>query len=167
MLFHAGGYCEHVRVEYDVERVHAHLFRQQAVGACRYGCAPLKSGGLPLFIEAHHDNCRAMSAHVTGVCQKRVLALLERYGVHDALALDAFQAGHDNVPVRRVDHKRHASHVWFGSEQVQESCHFRFRIEQAIVHVDVDGSRAVGHLFTGDANGFGIILFLYQSKELA
>ena len=100
VLFNACGYRQDVGVEDYVERVHAHIFRQQLVGAAGYLHPPLIGRGLSLLVEAHHHDSRAEASHVAGVGEKDVFAFLQRDGVHDAFALQAFQSGCHHVPFR-------------------------------------------------------------------
>ena len=52
----------------------------------------------------------------------------------------------DHLPARRVDHHRHPGDVRLGRDEVEEADHVRLRVEQALVHVDVDRLGAVVHL---------------------
>ena len=94
--------------------------------------------GLALLVERHDDDRGAVAATQPGVLEERLLALLERDRVHDALALDALEAGLDDVPARRIDHDRHHADVGLAREQAQEARHRRDRVEHALIHVHVD-----------------------------
>ena len=98
VFFHAGGYGQDVRVEYYVAWVHAHLFGEQAVGACSYLNPALVGSGLSLFVEAHHHHGGTIAHHVAGVAEECLLAFLERNGVDDAFALHAFQCSEYHRP---------------------------------------------------------------------
>ena len=93
------------------------------------------------------------------------LALLETDRVHDPLALDAFQAGFDNRPLRRVDHDRDAGDVGLRGNQAEKGGHRVFGIEHRVVHVDVDHLRAVRHLLLGDLESGLEIAFQDQLLE--
>ena len=54
--------------------------------------------------------------HLARMREERLLAFLEADRVHDALALDALEAGLDDRPLRRVDHHRHARDVGLGGD---------------------------------------------------
>ena len=98
--------------------------------------------------------------------EERLLAFLERDGIHDALALDALEAGLDDGPLRRVDHHRHARDVGLGGDEIQEAHHGGFRIEHALVHVHVDDLRAVLHLLARDGQRGRIVVGLDELAEL-
>ncbi len=53
------------------------------------------------------------------------------------------QAGLDHLPLRAVDHDRHARDLGLAGDQIEEADHRRLRIEHRLVHVDVDDLRAV------------------------
>ncbi|KAG1077915.1 hypothetical protein G6F40_016924 [Rhizopus arrhizus] len=74
---------------------------------------------------------------------ERLQPVLHRNGVHHRLALHALQAGLDDLPLRTVDHDRHAGDVGLGGDQVQEAVHAGHRIQHGLVHVDVDDLRTV------------------------
>ena len=85
------------------------------------------------------------------------LARLERDGIDDAFALDAFQAGFDHAPLRAVDHDRQARDVGLAPDQMQEARHGRFGIDHSFVHVDVENVRAAFDLMARDRErGFEI-----------
>ena len=167
MLFHAGGDGEHVRVEDDVQRIHAHLLRQELVGASGYLDASLVRRGLSLLVEAHHHHSCAVSHHVAGVREKNLLAFLQRDGVDDALSLHTLQSGCYHVPLRRVYHHRHLGDVGFRGYDVKEGAHLLTGVQQAVVHVDVHHQRSVSHLLSGNGHSLLIILLLYKTQELA
>ena len=47
-----------------------------------------------------------------------------------------------HLELARVDHDRHAADGGLGRDQVEEAAHLVARLEQAVVHVDVDHLRA-------------------------
>ncbi len=150
VLVDAGGDREHVRVEHDVLGREAHAVDEQVVAAPADRRLALERVGLALLVERHHDHRGAVAAHELRLPQERVLAFLQRDRVHDRLALHALQARLDHLPLRRVDHHRHARDVGLGGDQIQEADHRRLRIEHRLVHVDVDDLRAARDLLARD-----------------
>src|SRR3546814_1016026 len=57
-----------------------------------------------------------------------------------SLALQAFEAGFNDGPLRRVDHHRDAGDVGLRGDQGQEAHHRLFGVDHALVHVDVERS---------------------------
>lgn len=162
----AGRDGKDVRVEDDVFGREAGFFGQQFVGAgadldlARLGIC------LPNLVEGHDDDGSAIGAAKPGVMQKRLFAFLHRDRVDQRLALDTFQSGLDHLPLRRIDHDGHAGDIRFGSDKVEELDHRLLRIDQALVHVDVDDLRAVGDLIAGDIERCGIVAGGDQLAEL-
>ena len=114
VLVDAGGDREHVRVDDDVLGRKADAIDQQIVASPRDLRLALQRVGLALFVERHHDHRRAVAADERRLVQERLFALLERDRVHDRLALHALQTCLDHVPLRRIDHHRHARDVGLG-----------------------------------------------------
>jgi hypothetical protein len=100
------------------------------------------------------------------VLAEQRLAFLQRDRVDHALALQALQAGLDHAPLGGVDHHRDAGDVRLGHDQVEVAGHRRFRIDQALVHVDVEDLRAAGDLLAGHVHRFFVAAFLDQLAEL-
>ena len=166
MLLHASGYGEDIRVEDDVERVHAHLFGEYVVCALCYLLASLERSGLTLFVETHHHDGSAISHHVACMANKHLFSFFERYGVDDTFSLYAFQSFGNHIPVRRVDHHRHSCHVRFGGYEIEKGLHLLLGVEQSVVHIDVDDLCTISHLFSCNAYGFLIVFLFNQSQEL-
>jgi hypothetical protein len=76
------------------------------------------------------------------------------------------QARLDHLPLGAVDHHRHAGDVGLGRDQVEEGDHGLLRIEQALVHVDVDDGGAGLDLLARDRQGGGIVAVDDQLLEL-
>ena len=55
------------------------------------------------------------------------------------------------------DHHRHAGDVGLGGDEIEEGHHRGFRVQQSLVHVDVDDLRAVFDLVARDLQGCGVI----------
>ena len=79
--------------------------------------------------------------------------------------MQTFQSADNHIPVRRVYHHGHGGDVGFRSDHIQESNHLLTRIQQAVIHIDIDDQCAVSHLFTGYRDGFFILVVLDESEE--
>ena len=119
MLFDAGGNGEDVWIENDVVGIESDLVDKDAIRAFTDADFFLIGCGLAVFIEGHHHHRRAVTHDVPRVVFENFLSLLERDRVDDALALQALQAGLENLPLRRVDHDRHLRHIRFALQQLQ------------------------------------------------
>ena len=148
MLLHAGGDGEDVEVKNNIPRREIRLLNEQLVGALGDGHLFLHRGGLSFFVKRHHNRRRAITPAQARLFQKLLLAGLEADGVHDALALQTFQAFLQNGPFGAVHHHRHAGDVRIHGEQVEKAPHTIFRIQQPFIEADVDDIRAVFHLLT-------------------
>jgi hypothetical protein len=156
VLLDAGRDREDVGVEDDVFRREADLLGQQLVGAVQISTLRSLGVGLPLFVERHHDDGGAI-ARQPGLLEELILAFLHRDRVDDRLALHALQARPRSPPISRVDHHRHAGDVGLGGDQVEEGRPSPARVEQALVHVDVDDLRAVFDLLARHVERLGIV----------
>jgi hypothetical protein len=150
VLLDPGGDGEDVRVEDHVLRGEPGDVDEQAVGAGQDVELAIGGVGLALLVEGHDDRGRAIATDQAGMLEEGLLALLERDRVDDTLALDALEPGLDHLPLRGVDHHRHAGDVRLTGDQVEEPGHGRGRVEHRLVHVDVDDLGAGVHLFPGD-----------------
>ena len=93
MLFETGRDRENVRIENDVARGKVGALRQQIVSARANFDPALEGIGLPVLVERHHDDGRAVSPDQSRLAQKFFLAVLEGDRIDDAFALHAFQPG--------------------------------------------------------------------------
>lgn len=166
VLLHTCGNGEHVRIEDDIKRVHPHLIHQYMVSPLGYLYSALKGCGLSYLVEAHHHTGGSVSEHILGMSDKHFLALLERYGVDDTLALTTLQSGSDDIPFGRVDHDRHFGNLGLGSYHIEEIHHLGLGIKQSVVHIDVYHSGPVSYLLAGYTEGFLITLLIDKSQEL-
>ena len=162
----AGGDREHVGIEDDVLGREADLFGQQPVGARADLDLAFDGIGLALFVEGHDDDRGAVAPHQPRLAQELGFAFLHRDRIDDALSLQALQSGLDHAPLRAVHHHRDARDVRLGGDQVEVLDHRFLRIEQALVHVDVDHLRAVLDLLAGDRHGLVQPAFQDQLLEL-
>ena len=131
---------------------------QQLVGALADLDLALDGVGLALLVERHHDHRRAVAPDGLRLVQEIGFAFLEADRVDDRLALHALQAGFDHRPLRAVDHHRHARDLGLGGDVVEELGHAGFRVEHALVHVDVDDVGAAAHLVERDGRRAGPVL---------
>ncbi len=160
MLLHACGDGEDIGIEDDVFGGKADLVDQYAVGALADPDFVLVSGGLAQFVKSHHYNGSAVFQNFRRVLAKLFFAFFQRNRIDDALALQALQTGLDDLPFRRVHHKRHLGDFRLTPEQLQEACHRRDAINHALVHTDVEDVRPVLDLLPGYAYRFFIFAFL-------
>ena len=84
-------------------------------------------------------------------------SFLEADRIDDAFALNAFEAGFNHLPSGAVEHDRNARDIRFGGNDIQESRHRGFRIEHALIHVDVDDLSSVFDLVARDGNGLFVL----------
>ena len=89
MLLDPGRDGEHVRVEDDVLRREADDVDEQPVRALADRDLALDRLRLALLVERHDDDAGAVAAHDPRLLEERLLALLQRERVDDALALEA------------------------------------------------------------------------------
>ncbi len=162
----AGRHREDVRVEDDVFGREPGLPGQDLVGTPADRYLALDRVGLALLVKRHDHDRSAVRTHAFRLLEERPLALLQADGVDDALALQALEPRLDHRPLRGIDHHRHARDVRLGGEQVQEAHHRAFRVEHALVHVDVDHLRAARDLLAGDVERARIVVGLDQAAEL-
>jgi len=165
VLLDAGGDREDVGIEDDVLGREADLFRENFVGACANFDFARLGVGLALLIKSHDHGRRAVATHDLGLGDEFFLALLQRNRIHHRLALDAFQAGLDHLELGRVHHDRDARDVGLGGDEVQKLDHHLLRIEQALVHVDVDDLGAGGDLLARHVKRGGIVAGLNEFSE--
>ncbi len=161
-----GGDGQDVRVEDDVERVDAGRPGEQRVGPGADLDLALDRVGLARFVEGHHDHGGAVAAHRPGLAQEVGFAFLQADRVDDGLALHALEPGLEHRPLRAVDHDRQARDLRLGGDVVQEVGHARFRVEHALVHVDVEDVGPAADLLEGHVGGGRPVVGLHQPREL-
>ncbi len=127
VLLHAGGDGEDVGVEDDVFGREADLVDEDSVGALADADLFFVGRGLALFVEGHHDDCRAVFQHRCGVLAELLFAFFQRDRVDDALALQALQTCLDDLPFRGVHHEGHLGDLGFAGQQLQVSASWRRR----------------------------------------
>ena len=110
---------EHVRVEDDVLGREAGLVDEQVVGALADRDLALDRVRLSLLVERHHDHGRRRAPDAPRLREERLLALLERDRVDDALALDALEAG--------LEHLKRELSTMIGIRATSGSVAIRFR----------------------------------------
>ena len=157
VLLHAGCNREDVRIENNVLRREAHAIDQNVVGARGNLRLAFEGVGLARLIERHHHHGGAVPAHELGVVDESVFALFERDRIHHRFALRAFQTGLDHGEFRGIDHQRDPRDIGLRRDQIEEGRHRLFRIEQALIHIDVEDLRAVLHLIARHRERRGVV----------
>lgn len=152
-----GCHREDVRVEDDVLRREIDFLGEDAIGARADLDLPRLGIRLPGLVEGHDHHRSAIGPAELRVVQESLLAFLERNGIDHRLALHAFQAGLDHLPLGTVDHHRHAGDVWFRGDKVEIGGHRLLRVDEPLVHVDVDDLGAVLHLIARHIQRGGVV----------
>ena len=165
VLLDPGRDREDVRVHDHVLRREPGLADEQVVGAAEDLDLALDGVRLAALVERHDDDRRAERAHRARLLEERLLALLQRDRVHDALALQAAQAGLEGREARAVDHDRQPRGLRLGGEQVEEGRHRLLGVEQVGVHVHVEQVRAASHLLERDVDRALEVVRLDQPAE--
>ena len=153
VLLDAGGDGQDVGVEDDVLRREADLVDQYPVGAFADPDFLVVGRGLAVLVEGHDHDGGAVAADVAGLLDELLLAFLERDRVHDALALEVFQAFGDDLPLRGVDHDRDLRDGRLALHELEEAGHHRLAVDQPVVEADVDHVGAALDLLAGDFEG--------------
>ena len=166
MLVHAGGDGEDVGVEDDVFRRKADLVDEDAVGALADADLLREGGGLAILVKRHDDDGSTVLEDRGGVAAEGVLALLEGDGVDDALALEAFESGFNDLPFGRVDHEGNLGHLGLGGEKLKVAGHSGDAVDHALVHADVDDVGTVFNLLACDADSLFVLAILDELCEL-
>ena len=166
VLLHAGGDGEDVGVEDDVLARKADLVDENPVSALADANLVFVGRSLALFVEGHHHRRRAVLQHRGSVLAELRFALLQRNRVHDAFALNTFQAGLDDLPFRRVDHEGHRGDLRLAAQQLQEPRHRLHAVDHALIHADVDDVGPVLHLLPRDRDGCLVLAFFDELREL-
>ncbi len=123
MFLDAGGDGEDVGVEDDVLGREADVIDQHPVGTLADLDLALIGIGLADIIEGHDHHGGTVTATDLRLLPEAFLAFLERDGIDHRLALDALEPRLDDVPLRGIDHDRHARDVRLRGDQVQEAHH--------------------------------------------
>ena len=166
VLLDSRGDGKDVRVEDDVLGREPGLAEEQVVRAPEDLDLPLDRVGLPALVERHDDDRGAERADRARLLEERLLALLQRDRVHDALALEAAQPRLERREARAVDHDRQARGLRLGGEQVEEGRHRLLCVEQVGVHVHVEEVRPAPHLLERDVDRALKVVRLDQPPEL-
>ena len=165
VFVYAGGDGKDVRVENDVLGGKARARCQQLIGALADLGLARKGVGLALFVKGHHDHRGAVAPAQFGLAQELGFTLLHADGIDDGLALHALETGFDDLPLRRVDHDRHARNIRLRGDEVQETHHRRPGIEHRLIHVDVDHLGAVLDLLACHSEGLVVLFGEDQAGE--
>src|SRR2546422_3058020 len=157
VLLDAGGNREDVRVEDDVLRPEADLLGQDAIRPRTDLHLAVQRIGLPHFIERHDDHGGAVPLDQPRMAREGLLAFFEADRIDDALALNALEPRLDRLPLRAVDHDRHAGDVRLRSDELDERAHGLFRVQHRLIHVHVDDLRTAVHLLPRDSQGSSVL----------
>ena len=160
----ARGDGQHVGVEDDLLGRES-VFGQQAVGAFGHLDLAFEGVGLSPLVEEHDHSGGSVAPDGGGPAQELRFALLERDGVHDGLALRHLESGLEHLPLRRVDHRRHAGDLGFRGHQVEERAHGRRPVDQSVVHADIDDLRPGLDLGAGHREGLLVAAFADEPCE--
>ena len=159
------GDGEDVRVEDDVLGGEVDFVHEDSIGARADRDLALHRVGLPVLVERHHHDGRAMPTRELRLRDEGVVPFLQADRVDDALALQALEAGLDHRPLGRVDHHRHLADVRFRGDEIEELDHGRARIEHRLVHVHVDELGAVLDLAACHRERRGVVAGEDQAGE--
>ena len=159
VLLDPGCHRKDVGVEHDVGRGESGLLDEQPIRACTNIDLALDRLRLPLLVEGHHDRSRAVTTYLASLFEELGLAFLQADRVDDAFALHTLQTRFEDAPLGAVDHDRHTRDLGLGADEIQERGHRLFRVEHALVHVDVDDVRPAAYLLKGYRNRFGVVAF--------
>ena len=121
---------------------------EDAVGTLADGDLALDGVGLAALVECHDDDGGPVSPDDARLPDELVLALLERDGVDDALALEALESGFDDAEAGAVHHDGDAGDVGLGGEELEVALHGCLGVEHTFVHVDVEDLCAVFDLLS-------------------
>ena len=147
--FDPGADGEDIGIEDDVVGVEVEFVPQQFIAALAYRSAPLQRIRLPLLVEGHDHDRRAITLAQGCLFQEFLRPGLQADGIDYRFARYALQSGLDHCPLGGVHHDRYASDVGLRGHQVQEPHHGLLGLEHAFIHVDIDDLRAVFHLGSG------------------
>ena len=111
----------------------------------------------PVLVEGHDHDGRPVAARQASLPQELGLTFLERDRVDDGPALGGPQPGLDDRPLRGVDHEGHAADVRLGRQEAHEARHGRLRVEQRLVHVDVQDLGAALDLLARHLDGLAVV----------
>ena len=165
VLLDPGGDGEDVRVEDHVLRREPRLVDEQVVRPTEDLDLPLDRVGLAALVERHDDDRRPEAADHARLLEKRLLALLQRDRVDDALALQAAKTGLERREARAVDHDRKPGCLGLRGEEVEEGRHRLLGVEQVGVHVHVEEVRPAAHLLERDVDRTLEVVRLDQAPE--
>ena len=165
MFLNAGGDGEDVGVEDDVLRCETGLLGEEPVGPLANRDFALGFGRLTLLIEGHDDDGGAVATDCLRLPEEILLPFFQADGVDDPLALEAFEARLEHLPVGTVDHHWNPGYLRLAREEREELRHHRRAVEHPLVDIDVDDVGAVLHLLPGDADSLLVALFADEPGE--
>ena len=147
-------------------RIKADLLCQDTIGTRTNFNLPFEGVGLSFLVKSHHDRCSSQFFNQTGMLDKFLLSLFQRYGIYDRFTLQTLQPGFYHLPLRRINHHRNTCNIGFGHHQIQKNSHFFLGIQQPIIHININNQCTVFYLLTCNAQCLFVFLFVYQTKKL-
>ena len=94
------SHSQDIGVENNVLGRHTYHIDQQMISTLTDSDATFIRVGLSLFIKCHHHHGSTETVYLASMSKEKFLALLERYGVDNTLALYALDGCRDNLPAR-------------------------------------------------------------------
>src|SRR5581483_1799067 len=113
VLLHPGGDGENVGIEDNVFGREPDFIYQDFVSAFANADLVFVICGLALFVEGHYDGSGAVFQDGSGMLAKYLFAFFQRNRIDNALALQAFQACLDDLPLGGIDYDRNLRHLRF------------------------------------------------------
>ena len=165
VLLDAGRNGEAVGIEDDVLGREPDILGEDVVRPLADLLAAFEVVGLAVLVEGHHDDRGTVLAAQAGLADELLDALLQGDRVDDRLALHALEPGLDDVPLRRVDHRRDPADVGLGGDQLGEAVHGGDAVDHALVHVDVDHLGTRLDLLSRHRERGGVVAGLDQVAE--
>ena len=108
---------------------------------------------------------RTIATHFTCAFSERLFSVLHRNRIDHTLALDRLESRLDDCPFGGVDHYGNPGDIGLGREQVEEACHRRLGVEEALVHVHVDDLGATLNLLERYLDRRFVVILLDQARE--
>ena len=94
------SHSQDIGIKNNVLGRHTYHIDQQMISTLTDSDATFIRVGLSLFIKCHHHYGSTEAVYLASMSKEGFLALLERYGVDNALALYALDGCRDNLPAR-------------------------------------------------------------------
>ena len=165
VFFDTRGHGQHVGIENNIMRIKSYFVHQDMISPFTDLNLAAEGIGLSLLVESHDDDSRSELFHLAGMRHKHVLPFLQGDGVDNAFTLHTLQPRTNHFPLGRVNHKRHTGNFRFRSHQIQEGGHLFCRIQQSVVHIDIENQCPIFHLLAGDGQSLLVFLLVDESEK--